>query len=227
MKEKLRKRWERFWMGFAGLSKSGRLATRLASIWTPPHTGRYYLARLTPRPYLDPQAVIHHAALSIAPHVFVADRATIYQAKGGAGITIGENSHVLRDCILETGQGGSLRIGSDTFLHPRCQVMAYKGDIIIGDHVAIAPNCALYSYNHTIARGELIKRQPLNTVGGLTIGDGAWLGVGVIVLDGVNIGAGAVIGAGSVVTTDIPSNAIAVGNPARVISTRAEPDMPS
>ena len=116
MKEKLRKRWERFWMGFAGLSRSGRLATRLASIWTPPHTGRYYLARITTSPYLDPRATIHHAELSIAPHVFVAEHATIYQAKGGAAVSLGENAHVLRDCILETGQGGSLRVGADTVL---------------------------------------------------------------------------------------------------------------
>jgi len=225
MKEKLRKRWERFWMGFAGLSRSGRLATRLASFWTPPHTGRYYLARITTRPYLDPRATIHHAALNIAQHVFVAEHATIYQAKGGAAISLGENAHVLRDCILETGQGGSLKIGADTFLHPRCQVMAYKGDIVIGDHVAIAPNCALYSYNHTMARGEIIKRQPLTTRGGITIGDDAWLGVGVIVLDGVSIGSGAVIGAGSVVTADVPDNAIAVGNPARVISTRTDVEL--
>jgi len=36
----------------------------------------------------------------------------------------------------------------------------------------------------------------------------------------VTIGSGAVVGAGSVVTEDIPENAIAVGNPARVIAKR-------
>ena len=72
-----------------------------------------------------------------------------------------------------------------------------------------------------MAKGEIIKRQPLTTRGGIKIGDDAWLGVGVIVLDGVSIGSGAVIGAGSVVTADVPDNAIAVGNPARVISSRA------
>lgn len=52
--------------------------------------------------------------------------------------------------------------------------------------------------------------------------DGAWLGVGVIVLGGVRIGAGAVIGAGSVVTQDVPDGAIAVGVPARVVKMRSE-----
>jgi maltose O-acetyltransferase len=43
----------------------------------------------------------------------------------------------------------------------------------------------------------------------------------VTVLGGVTIGDGAVIGAGSVVSKDIPSGAIAVGVPARVIRMRS------
>ena len=52
------------------------------------------------------------------------------------------------------------------------------------------------------------------------MGDDAWLGYGVIVLDGVRIGKGAVVGAGSVVTEDIPDGGIAVGVPARVVKMR-------
>jgi acetyltransferase-like isoleucine patch superfamily enzyme len=100
--------------------------------------------------------------------------------------------------------------------------MAYKGDISIGEHVAIAPGCAFYSYNHGTDPDELIKRQPIETKGGIKIGDGVWLGFGVIVLDGVSIGSGAIVGAGSVVTEDIPEKAIAVGNPARVILHRGQ-----
>ena len=51
----------------------------------------------------------------------------------------------------------------------------------------------------------------------IKIGNGCWLGGGVIVLPGVTIGDGSVIGAGSVVTKDIPENSLAVGNPCRVI----------
>ena len=209
-------------MHVAGMSMTGRFAARLASMFAPPYMARFYLARLTDKPYIDPNAVIHHDGLTIGAKVFIADRVIVYRASDGGTVSIGARTHILRDCVLETGQGGSISIGSDTFLHPRCQVMAYKGDVTIGDHAAIAPNCAFYAYNHGSLPGELIKRQALETRGGILVGDGAWLGFGVIVLDGVNIGAGAIIGAGSVVTENVPENAIVVGNPARVVSVRGD-----
>lgn len=220
----MRRQWERFWMSLAGLSTTGRIASRLAAAFAPPYMARFYLARITSNPFVDPQAVINHDGLVLGAHAFVADRVIVYKARDGGQVVIGDNTHVLRDSVLETGQGGTITIGSDTFLHPRSQVMAYIGHISIGEHTAIAPNCAFYTYNHGIKAGELIKKQPLESRGDIHIGDGVWLGFGVIVLDGVTIGDGAVIGAGSVVTHDVPANAIAIGNPARVVSTRSDSD---
>ena len=48
------------------------------------------------------------------------------------------------------------------------------------------------------------------------IGANVWIGGGAILLPGITIGDDALIGAGSVVTRDIPSGAVAAGNPARV-----------
>ena len=45
----------------------------------------------------------------------------------------------------------------------------------------------------------------------------AWIGAQVSILPGVTIGENAIVGTGSIVTKDIPDNAVAVGNPARVI----------
>ena len=211
-------------MGIAGRGLAGRAATRLAALFAPPYMARHYLARLTENPYIDPDAVIHHADLQLGPHVFIADRVIVYQAADGGPIMLDEGAHVMRDSVLETGQGGSIRIGADTFLHPRCQVMAYKGDVVIGEHTSIAPGCAFYAYNHGMKPGELLKKQPLETRGGIRVEDGVWLGFGVMVLDGVTIGEGAVVGAHAVVTADIPANAIAAGNPARVIRSREATD---
>ena len=53
----------------------------------------------------------------------------------------------------------------------------------------------------------------------ILIMDNVWLGGGVIVCPGVTIGANTVVGAGAVVVRDLEANAVAVGNPARVIRT--------
>ncbi len=52
----------------------------------------------------------------------------------------------------------------------------------------------------------------------IIIEDTVWLGEGVKVLKGVNVGENSIIGAGSVVTKDIPQNAIAAGNPCKIIT---------
>lgn len=54
----------------------------------------------------------------------------------------------------------------------------------------------------------------------VTLGHDVWVGHGAIILPGVSIGDGAVIGAGAIVTKDVPSYAIVVGVPAKVVRER-------
>lgn len=54
----------------------------------------------------------------------------------------------------------------------------------------------------------------------VVIGDNVWLGINVIILGGVTIGEGAIIQAGAVVVKDIPPLGIAGGNPAQVFKYR-------
>ena len=58
------------------------------------------------------------------------------------------------------------------------------------------------------------------TAKGISIGDEAWIGAGVIVQDGVSIGEGTIVGAGAVVTENLPAKVVAVGLPARVLRNR-------
>ena len=98
--------------------------------------------------------------------------------------------------------------------------------ITIGNNVLISSNVQIYTSTHPVELSERLTPDWKPETGEyfcrtyarpVTIGNGCWLGGGVIVLPGVSIGDGAVIGAGSVVTRDIPANVTAAGNPCRVI----------
>ncbi len=220
MREKIQSAWTRFWMRWAGLTRVGRIATRLATWGTPPYKARSYLARLNEHGFVAPDANIFHTDLRRGKNVFIGERVVIYQGYQGGPVEFGDGAHLHRDSIIETGSGGSVSIGAHTHIQPRCQFSAYKGSIRIGRGVQIAPYCAFYPYDHGIDPGELISKQPIHSKGDIVVDDDAWLGVGVSVLNGARIGKGAVIGAGSVVIGDIPDYAIAVGVPARVVKSR-------
>lgn len=221
IKTRIRNRWARLWMRFSGPGPLGRAACGLAGLGWPPFYGRLPLAAMGKNGYISPCATLYHSNLGLNARIFIGDQALIYEDHGGGRIELGAGVHIHRDCLLQTGRDGRIVIGDETHIQPCCQLSAYVGAIHIGCRVEIAPNCAFYPYNHGLSSDRPLRQQPVQTKGGIVIGDDAWLGVGVIVLDGVTIGAGAVIGAGSVVSRDIPAMAIAVGNPATVVRIRA------
>ena len=218
----LTRRWIRFWIHYARPTGFGKIAAFLASRFAPPHKARVSLARMTPRGYIEPSAAIYHSKLRLGANVFIGDHVIIFENKNGGPVELGDRVNIFRHTIIETAFGGSLTLEADASIHPRCQINAYLAPIRIGRGTMIAPNCALYPYDHGLEPDKPIRRQPLQTKGGITIGNEAWIGVGVIVLGGVRIGDGAVIGAGSVVTKDVPDGSIAVGAPARVVKMNAE-----
>lgn len=207
-------------MRFAGIGFYGRVATKLASFFAPPYYGRTYLAYYNKKGYISPYATIYHDDLRLGKNVFIGGGVIIYKDKKGGYVDIGDRVSIYDESFIQTGEGGCITIKSNSYVHPRCQFSAYKGNIYIGEDVRIAPNCAFYPYNHCLQRDKSIGKQPLQTKGDIVIEDGAWLGYGVIVLDGVRIGKGAVIGAGSVVTKNIPDYHIAAGVPAKIIKKR-------
>ncbi|MDZ7372499.1 MAG: acyltransferase [candidate division KSB1 bacterium] len=159
-------------------------------------------------------------------------------------IEIGDNVVIDDNCVLDAkgwaNQG--IRIGNGVFLGRNTILSCKNGDIAIDDGANIGFNCevfsagsvrlgknilvAAYSYfvggTHTFARTDVpIIDQP-REARGIEIGDNAWIGAHVVVLDGCRVGRDAIIGAGAVVNSDIPDYAIAVGMPARVVRSRLE-----
>jgi acetyltransferase-like isoleucine patch superfamily enzyme len=112
-----------------------------------------------------------------------------------------------------------IEIGDRTAIGPYV-VIHGPGNIKIGKDCLIAAHTGIYASNHIFTDPDRKIREQGLSRQGIVIEDDCWLGHKVSVLDGVKIGQGSVIGAGAVVTKDIPPYSIAVGIPARVISTR-------
>lgn len=113
--------------------------------------------------------------------------------------------------------GAVIRIGAGTRMAGTC-VHAYRS-VTIGERCLISANCQIFDGNaHELSFPDASGR--IHSVGlsrPIVIEDDVWIGANCIVLPGVTIGRGAVIAAGSVVTKNVPSMAVARGNPARVI----------
>ena len=157
-------------------------------------------------------------------------------------IHIGRDVVIDDNCLLdakgETNRG--IRIGDGVFIGRNTILSCKNGDIELGDAANIGFNCELFSASRVkIGRSVLMAAygyviggdhdfsDPAKAVlaqsrtsTGVVIGDGVWMGAGAKVLDGVEIGQLAVIGAAAVVRENVPASAIAVGIPARVVSTR-------
>lgn len=90
-------------------------------------------------------------------------------------------------------------------------------DITIGDDVWTGHHVYITDQNHGYADPDLPISQQVMPEQPVRIGDGSWLGHGVVVVPGATIGRRVVIGANSVVVGDLPDNCVAAGVPARVI----------
>ncbi|MEA3291719.1 MAG: acyltransferase [Pseudomonadota bacterium] len=144
------------------------------------------------------------------------------RGEGDDHIAIGARVLVGQNVRLRT-RGGSIEIADDVNIAPDCHI-GTASRISIGKHCLFGGGCYIGGLQHGhLDTDTPITEQPLVDRGGVTIGDGAWLGAHVIANDGANIGAGAIVGAGSVITKDIPSWSIAVGVPAQVIRSRKPP----
>lgn len=91
--------------------------------------------------------------------------------------------------------------------------------ITIGADCLIAPFVYIVDSDHSIELGTKINQQP-NQTSPVKIGNDVWIGTGAKILKGVTIGDGAVIAAGAIVMSDVPSNKIYGGIPAKEISER-------
>ena len=113
-------------------------------------------------------------------------------------ITIGDNSDLNRDVIVQGG--GGVDIGSD---------------------VLIGPRVIIYSQNHSYKDASVLVRAQGFSYERVIIEDDAWLCAACIILPGVTVRKGTVVAAGAVVTESTEPYSIVAGVPARKIGARS------
>ena len=151
--------------------------------------------------FIDDQCVLDargkDATITIEDGALIA-RNTIVRARNGTAV-IESRSDIGCNCII--GTDSEIRIGKDVL------IAAFVYIVAGGNHVFDNPSVPI------IQQGTVSK-------GGIRIGDGAWIGARVTVLDGATIGPGAVVGSHALVTGAIPPMTVAVGTPAKVVRER-------
>ena len=160
----------------------------------------------------------------------------VYGVNKGDAITIGEGSSIARDARLE----GKVRLGNKCIVYSGAKLLAYGGEIILGDFCSVNPYTVLYGHgglqigegvriaahcviipaNHNIDDPSIPIRKSGLTKKGIRIENDVWIGARCVILDGVTIGEGAVIAAGAVVNRDVEPFMIVGGVPAKPIRSR-------
>ena len=140
----------------------------------------------------------------------------------------------------------AIQIGAHTMIGPEVTLSAGWGpghpgladDVVkVGDRCLIGRNSSIVGHRHIhigndvwtghavyitdmnhgyedVTRPLSVQNQAERPV---NIGDGSWLGHGVVVLPGVSIGRNVAVGANSVVTHDLPDFCVAAGVPAKIL----------
>jgi acetyltransferase-like isoleucine patch superfamily enzyme len=154
-------------------------------------------------------------------------RAVLRRVAVHENVTFGQHFRVGRGAVISSPHG--LVIGDWVSIgpHSTVQVDGNIGDfVLIGMYVQIAgrDDHAVEEVGVPYARSTWVADRPQTARDVVTIGRDVWIGGHSTVLSGVTIGEGSLIGSGSVVTRDVPPFSVAVGNPARVVSTRFTPE---
>ena len=136
----------------------------------------------------------------------------IYHFVNAYGCSIDDGSKIGTFVEIQKGAtiGKNCKISSHTFI---CEGVHIEDNIFIGHNVTFINDKFPRATNED---GSLQNEKDWDCIE-TYVEQGATIGSSATILCGVRIGKKAVIGAGAVVTKDVPPNAVAVGNPARVI----------
>ncbi len=161
----------------------------------------------------------HPHRIHIGDNVVIDDNCLL-DAKGTSndGIRIGDGVFVGRNTILSC-KNGNIELADGANIGFNCEVFS-ASQVRIGANVLMAAYSYVIGGDHAHSDPSRPVLEQSRTSRGVSIGDGAWIGAGAKILDGVSVGDGAIIGAAAVVRDDVGAREVAVGIPARVVSSR-------
>ena len=135
-------------------------------------------------------------------------------------LKLGKNV-VLGNVKIILANGGYISIGDNSGINDG-SVLGALERIEIGNRTAIAEYVMIRDHDHNY-KEVLIGESPSGyVVDPVLIGNGCWLGFGVVVTKGVFIEDGSIVGASAVVTKSLKQGEVVVGNPAKCIKRREE-----
>jgi UDP-3-O-[3-hydroxymyristoyl] glucosamine N-acyltransferase len=160
-----------------------------------------------------------HRATVLGDRVLVSTNAVVYhstrlhdQAKVRHNAVVREEVEIGPDTSIGTQSTieHHCKIGRGCSLHARTHLTDYSW---VGDYVFIGPGLLSFSdFNLDFRRPRLHSDYK-----GLTVGNGARLGGGVIALPGAVVGVETVVGAGSTISGNLKDRFVYLGNPAKAI----------
>jgi acetyltransferase-like isoleucine patch superfamily enzyme len=109
---------------------------------------------------------------------------------------------------------GDVRVGRNTWIGP-FTVLDGSGGLKIGDYCSISTGAEIYT--HETVEWALTGGKAKYRYAPVSIGNCCFIGSLTVVRMGIKIGDHVAVGAHSFVNSDIPSNSVATGSPARVV----------
>lgn len=174
-----------------------------------PKIGKYVILGAEPLKPTERKLIIGNNAIIRSHSVIYLGNKIGDNFKTGHGVMIRENNIIGDNVSIGTHTivERENKIGNNVRIHSNCFIPEF---VIIEDDVWIGPSLTILNILHPpcprfeeCAKNVVIKRN-------------AKIGGNVTIGPRVTIGENSLIGFGSVVTRDIPDNAVAIGNPARV-----------
>jgi acetyltransferase-like isoleucine patch superfamily enzyme len=146
-----------------------------------------------------------------------------YGSAAPAGLRAGSDTGLYHGTFFDIGPNAEVEIGDYCSLVG--VIFSTNGRVSIGDYTFIAHEVVIADTHwaaparHHSQRKDEVGPHATNNV---EIGPNVWIGGQAVIVGSVRIGEGAIIGAGSLVTHDVPPYALCVGNPMRIVLSRAD-----